>query len=566
MMPALLALPIWPWVVAQSRVPVDLETQFVGGGHLTGLLIGLTICAVMFALLCRASRYVLALVPLAALAPIEGLYILKYGQPTNAMILGVVAATHAREVVEFISGVVSVALGLTMGLVVLGVLSWRWLCRNDIVWEGSARGITLTTVVVVGAVALWHDGAYGTASVERSDERRPSDVLPPLARALEKTWPLGVPVRFAEYRERRARILSAQRKAADFRFGATAESAPATVVLVIGESIRADHLHLNGYTRDTTPRLGSVEGLVSYRRALALAGATRESVPYMLTRRAPGIDPATLAPERTIVSAFREAGFDTWWVSTQAPLGDLEDQISAFAEEAHHRRFVNPAGYAKRAALDEEAVSALRDALRTPSAGRLVVMHLLQAHWDYRYRYPPSFDVFHPSGQSGEIWSVYSRGEKASIVNAYDNSVLYADHVLAEIIEALRQLGGPAALVYMSDHGQALFEGRCLTAGHGIASHTVFDVPLLAWVSPELARRHPEKAAALASHRDRPVTAESVFPTLVDLGGLRMPGDKRDLSLANPRYTPGRRIVTLDTRSWIDADRGLAARDCAAPR
>jgi glucan phosphoethanolaminetransferase (alkaline phosphatase superfamily) len=563
--PNIAALPMWPWVVAQHRVPVDVATQVVAGGHPTGILLSLALCALLFALLGRGSRYVLAVTPFAALAPLETLFILKYGQPTSATVIGVAAATHFAEAREFASGVVLAALGCALALLALGVALSGWLRRRDVVVRARTRALVAGAIVAVAALAIRHEGGLGTVAARPASGERAHDVLSPLERTVERTWPLGIAARFAEYGEHRRRIRDARAAASTFRFGAAATADDVTIVLVIGESIRADHLGLNGYARDTTPRLARIDGLVSYRHALALAGATRESVPFMLTRRSPRAEASARASERGIVAAFEEAGFDTWWISTQAPIGDLEDAITAFADEARRRRFLNPAGYAKRAALDEEAVVALRDALAERAPRRMLVVHLLQAHWDYRFRYPPAFDVFRPSGESGEVWSLYSTSRRAAIVNAYDNAVRYADHVLAELIESLGRERRPAALVYMSDHGQALFDGACLTAGHGIHSATVFSVPLLAWVSPEFARAYPDKAAALRAHRDRPVTAESIFPTLADLGGLRLPGDKRELSLASPGYAPGERAVTLDLVHWID-ERSLAARDCAAAR
>jgi glucan phosphoethanolaminetransferase (alkaline phosphatase superfamily) len=566
--PNVLALPAWPWVVAQTRTPVDQATQLLAGGYLTAIAISALLCLALLAVTGRGSRYVLVTLPFAPLVPLESLYILKYGQPTNAVAFGVASATHWGEAAEFVTGIVAYAVLASAAITVAGIALAVWLHNNDLGWHHRSRWYALLGIFIVAAVGTaqtggWHDliARPADAAMEGSGE-----IATPLERTFERSYPLGLIVRWNEFHERRRRVVEAAARASGFQFGAKAGDGAATVVLVIGESMRADHLGLHGYRRNTTPELSKIGSLYSFRHATAAAGATRESIPYLLTRRPLGVDPDELVAERSIISAFREAGFSTWWISTQAPVGALEDTSAAIAEESANKRYLNPADYARRATLDEATIPVLADALRDGAARRFVVVHLLQAHWDYRLRYPASSEAFQPAGADGEIWSIYSKSRRTSIVNAYDNAVRYADQVLARLIQTLQASGQSAALIYMSDHGQALFEGRCLSASHALPSRTVFEVPLLVWVSPAFGARFPDKVAALAGNVDRPVTAESVFPTLAELGALEFEGSKRHLSLANAAYAPGRRLVTLDTRNWIDFERELPAMDCAGSR
>lgn len=566
--PNVLALPAWPWIVEQARTPVDQTTQLLAGGHLTAIGVGALFCLALLAVTGRASRYVLVTLPFAALVPLESLYILKYGQPTDAVAFGVASATHWREASEFVTGIVAYAVLASVAIAVAGIALYARLRSKDLRWRHRSRWYALLGMFIVAAVTAAQAGGWHNLIARRADAAMQGggEIATPLERTLERSYPLGLVVRWNEFDERRRRAVEAAARASGFRFGATAGDGAATVVLVIGESMRADHLGLNGYHRETTPELSKVASLYSFRHATAAAGATRESIPYLLTRRTLGVDPDKWLAERSIVSAFREAGFSTWWISTQAPVGALEDSSAVIAEESANKRYVNPAGHARRAALDEATIPVLAEALRDGAARRFVVVHLLQAHWDYRLRYPSGLGPFQPSGTDGEIWSIYSRSQRVPIVNAYDNAVHYADRVLARIIETLQSTGQSVGLVYMSDHGQTLFEGRCLSGSHAVPSRTVFEVPLLIWVSPAFRERFPDKVAALAGNLERPVTAESVFPTLAELGGLEFDGSKRQLSLANATYKPGRRLVTLDTRRWIDFERELPAMDCAESR
>ena len=65
--------------------------------------------------------------------------------------------------------------------------------------------------------------------------------------------------------------------------GIVSKSDSIKAVFVLGETLRADHLHLNGYSRNTTPLLSSREGVISFSDLFTSKTITATSVPQMLT-------------------------------------------------------------------------------------------------------------------------------------------------------------------------------------------------------------------------------------------------------------------------------------------
>ena len=120
--------------------------------------------------------------------------------------------------------------------------------------------------------------------------------------------------------------------------------------------------------------------------------------------------------------------------------------------------------------------------------------------------------------------------------DSYDNSIRQTDAVLDQVIELLSQDGRPAALVYASDHGELLIEPSCDKRWHGHGAREDVFSSALVWMS-----KHAEnapKARAAASNAPKPVSGKDVFDSLLDAGGILVPGNPNQASWFNPDYHP----------------------------
>ena len=129
-------------------------------------------------------------------------------------------------------------------------------------------------------------------------------------------------------------------------------------------------------------------------------------------------------------------------------------------------------------------------------------------------------------------------------INAYDNSIRYTDALLARIIAKVERSGGIASVLYVSDHGQEVYDTRPVR-GQAIEnpSRHMFDVPFLLWFSPAYQALYPDVVATAAAHRDIPFITSHFAHAAADLARIRFTGFQREKSLFAPEYTPHERIL-----------------------
>ena len=522
---------------------------------------------ILWAALWRRMFWACALVaPLLLLAPIEVFLLAGYGTFASPHIFGVILETNRGEASEFMHG-----LGWMAGAAVLMILllvGWtlRQLWREDLVWTHRSRWW-----VLLGFLSTSFLLQVSHAGLESStpDLHAAPDALriePPwLVRyVLWESFPAGLVARYVYYRQAMSLVAQTQSRLANFRFAAKAldTSQRQAVVLVIGESARADRWAINGYARPTSPRLSATANLVSFKDVVSIATATRASVPIIVTRKPAEQVESSVFTEPSVVSLFKEAGFHTVWLSNQASVSHYDTPISVSAKEADELSFLNPSSYEAQTTFDDVLLGPLRSSLLSKHPAVFIVVHVMGSHYNYRQRYPDQFDRFRPSPTPTDPVSIHEPYWKDALNNAYDNSILYSDHILAEVISALKASGRERALMlYVSDHGEDLFDDRCAQSGHGRATINTYRVPAFVWYSDAYVARFPDKVRALQANRTKRVTTEAVVESLADAAALTFPTQDSTRSLFSPTFVERPRRVLAGSR-LVNFDRSKVGPRC----
>jgi heptose-I-phosphate ethanolaminephosphotransferase len=327
----------------------------------------------------------------------------------------------------------------------------------------------------------------------------------------DRSAPFGVlPQLYVAYTVYRG-VLEHRAASETFRFDAKRDPALVvnaeereTYVLVIGESSRRDHWGLYGYPRATTPRLGARTDLVVFKDVLTQAALTKISVPLLLTRGTID-DRARALHERSLLSAFQEAGFESFWLSTQQR-DHWSAEVNLYSAEAQHQRF-----FERR--HDGVLVEELRRVLTTgeSSPKRLIVMHTQGSHASYDDRYPATAASF--SARPADT-------EKQRLVDTYDDSILYTDAVLDAAITLLAERHEHSALLYVADHGENLRDDERGLLGHFYGNEYDLPIPMVLWRSPELVGAAKGTRASAAFNADRPINTRAIFYTMLDLAEI----------------------------------------------
>lgn len=286
------------------------------------------------------------------------------------------------------------------------------------------------------------------------------------------------------------------------------------VIVVVGESARSRNLQVLGYDRETTPRLAAERDLVAIPDVTACWTMTAYSVPCLLSRIRARNFSLPLA-ETSLIGVLRGMNFETHWLSTQN--SSRSPSTYRICQEANRcvLGLLDEAGHD----WDGVLIPMVRETLSKTKAPRvLIVLHTRGSHYIYSQRYPKAFAHFKP-----ECLSLpYSCG-RDDLVNSYDNTIRYTDHVLSELIDLIRDRSG--ALFYTSDHGQSL--GERMVFGHGlpvtIAPRDQLHVPMLMWMSPTFAaarKLEPERIREAAAAA-KPISHDHFFHTVLGCIGVR---------------------------------------------
>lgn len=500
----------------------------------------------------------LLLAPMALLSPLEAYHVALYRHPTTPEILAIIVASNPREMREYLGPMLVPVVAAT--IIGLGIaLVAAWLCRrHGLRWQGKSRRWTLAILLgapVLTAVLAAFAGNGGGA--QRPHSLRA--LLSSLAIGIEPGWPFGLVQRIIDYRQEWQAMHADAKRLESFRFGAHRTGAGAgrqIYVLVIGESSRRDRWQLFGYDRPTNPELARIANLILLPHVISAWPQSMNAIPLLLTRKPVSMSGPYFA-EASILRAMAEAGFQTWWISNQAPIGRFDSPVSFYAFEAQHEVFVNHASWTAPGGYDEDLLKPLQHALTASDHDLFIVLHLMGSHLIYDYRYPASFRRFRPV--FSDTTSPVAAGVRFG--NSYDNTILYTDHVLAQAIGLLQASRSTAALWFVSDHGEALSTPTCSRVGHGIGTEHEYPVPALFWYSDAYAAAFPERVRDLRGNAERKALSADTFESLVDMAGITFPGHDETRSLFSPKWRFRTRAV-IALSGPLDFDHSGRDDDC----
>ena len=380
---------------------------------------------------------------------------------------------------------------------------------------GSPKSAALTAAALAGAYLLlarhfilWPGEPIGRIALDVA--------------AHETSAPLGALFQtgLALKLDRENRDMLSRRSSYSFGASKSPQSDDEVYVWVIGESSRPDNWSMFGYTRDTSPRLRAIPGIIAFPRMMTTAPETLIAVPSMLSLR-PITDWPSVQAQKSVVSAFNEAGFKTYWLSTQDVDGwsGLVPQVAA--EAATVRYFSQ--------SFDGVLLNEFRGIIDKAPRGNsklFIVLHTKGSHFDYKRRYPPEFAHFlTPLGT-----------RRSHIVDTYDDSILYTDWFLSELISILSAKNMHSSLLYSSDHGENLLDDERQLLGHTRGTKYDLSTSSFIWVSKEVRKRHPDWVSNVAQHAALPLSLSNLSHSMLELADIHAPALDLQMSIFNSTF------------------------------
>ena len=303
------------------------------------------------------------------------------------------------------------------------------------------------------------------------------------------------------------------------------------IVLVVGETARADHFSLNGYGRETTPGLAARD-VVSFVEVRSCATSTAESVPCMFSDLGRGgFSSAKAASRENLLDIAVRAGIDVLWLENNSSCKG----VCARVPTRTAWEYSDPAYCAGGECLDDVLVDQLKFALARNERDLLVVFHQIGSHGPAYYkRSAPAYRRFEPVCETSEIQSC----SQEQIINTYDNSIRYTDHILSDIIDTLSRASDrfDTALLYVSDHGESLGEGGLYLHGlpYMFAPDAQKHVPMIFWASPGYRDARALDKGCLAGESASEFSHDNLFHSMLGLFDIETDAYRGEMDIFRP--------------------------------
>ena len=489
------------------------ERDFAGAGDwlfAAGLFVTLTALHFLILLvLCNrwTAKPLLAVILIAT--AFASYYMASYTVFLDPSMLRNVLRTDVKEAGELFS------LGMLPHLVLYGLLPLLLLIRVRVVrdaWRPAllrrALSLVLGVLILGGAlVAIFQDMA-------------------PLMRNNKEVRYLITP---ANYLYSLARVLGSDASAATRerqQIGLDATLAPSwqtrkkptLFVVVVGETARAANWGLSGYARQTTPQLAERD-VINFAQVTSCGTNTEVSLPCMFSlqgRR--NYDEDKIRGSESLLNVLERAGLRVLWRDNQSGCKGVCTGVETQKLDSAKV----PGLCDGERCFDEILTHDLDQVLADRQGNLVIVMHQLGNHGPAYYkRYPEAFRRYTPECETPDL----AKCERETVVNAYDNAILYTDHVLAKTIDFLKAKSATydTAMLYVSDHGESLGENGLYLHGvpYSIAPKVQVEVPMTLWVSPGYAQSFALDTDCLRQRAAQPATHDNLVHSLLGMLDVR---------------------------------------------
>jgi heptose-I-phosphate ethanolaminephosphotransferase len=329
--------------------------------------------------------------------------------------------------------------------------------------------------------------------------------------------------------------LQALTVSAKYPFSAeTTVESPNHIIFLVGESAGRNHMSLYGYYRDTNYYIKKIgEDLTVFDDVISPHSHTFTVLPKLLTM----LDNENESESRwfehpTLCEIFSAAGYRTFWVSGQVPFSMFKhDNIATVIGKTCDVQYFALL-HKKPPFYDSDLLPEIEKILSVDVERKFIIVHLSGSHSHYQDRTPQNFKDRHTFLEP-EYMPPYVNESKQKWIDAYDHSILFTDKLIFDLITILKSKKKTAMLIYISDHGDEVYDSRDYT-GHteNNASRYMCEVPMMVWPS----------RFVHAGDFSRPYMTDMFPHTVMDLAGIRSDIFDPTKSLVSDSFSPRRRV------------------------
>ncbi|MBN2524297.1 MAG: phosphoethanolamine transferase [Bacteroidales bacterium] len=322
-----------------------------------------------------------------------------------------------------------------------------------------------------------------------------------------------------------------------------------TFVLILGESCNRHHMSLYGAIRKTNPLLETRDDLIVYNDVISPYSNTLNSVLTIFSQS--NLEQNICFKESVdIIDVFHSAGFKTYWISNQSPIGIWDNLVTVLAKKTDYIKFVNTSSNSSFEAIlttsyDSKLFEPFIEVLEENVSRKFIVIHLMGSHSAYSKRYPKSFEVF------------AGIDSKEKTIAEYDNSILYNDYIVDSLLNILKSRNSTdndkiAAAIYLSDHSENVYD-EMDRVGHDFSNELPkanVDIPFLVWLSPSYIQMNKDLVESIYSNVNKPYVVDDLFHSMMDINGIQSPYLEEERSIFNQEFNELRTRILEDGKDY----------------
>ena len=301
------------------------------------------------------------------------------------------------------------------------------------------------------------------------------------------------------------------------------EKLPDNVVLILGESFSKSHSSLYGYHVKTNPRLEELvkdSSLIVFDNALSPATTTIPCIQSIMSSyNLESPDTVKWYECVTLPNMMKTAGYKTIWISNQSPTGVYDNTAARYAELCDTTVWIGSKfeGIAKND-YDCALIDAV-ESINLKSGNNFIIIHMMGSHCNFKDRYPAEWEIFHEN----EYLMLGSQQRK--MIASYDNSILYNDYVVSEILTCLAD--SESIAFYFPDHGLDVYESTNDYCGHAIQDSPLSKefankIPFLVYCSPIFSKEYNDKFLMLRDNSGLEFCTSEVEDVIMDCIGAQL--------------------------------------------
>lgn len=318
----------------------------------------------------------------------------------------------------------------------------------------------------------------------------------------------------------------------DINLSYVSDSIPQKLVIIIGESHSKHHTGLYGYEKETTPRLQMLHqqgDLVVFQNVKSPACHTLDAFQKILNTYE--CEKTLMHQEMkwyesiTLFDIARSLHYPSFWVSNQDKKGIYDNVPTSFSQLCDSAYFAGEgymvAGRIQRTGnFDSNVIRLYKQHFLDCFSSGLFVFHLMGSHEAFLNRYPKKFDVFKPRDY------MYRKRNQRELLANYDNSVLYNDYVLSEIVNLFQH--DDALIIYFSDHAIDLYQSDDYYCGHARQNEQSIeagtDIPFFIYMTKECQAKHPNIYRRVIGDKNKTLNTGMFVPMLLELCTIQLKG------------------------------------------